>query len=100
MATKTNQVFPSLQADDGFVLTPSDSLNVVSDPNNSIQLYQFVYVKNNSATAGSVKVTTVHGTDLTLYINAGAIEPIAVRRVWSTGTTATPLIGYVGHQKV
>lgn len=43
-------------------------------------------------TAGNVKVTAVDGGTETFAVTAGQILPVAVSRVWSTGTTATGII--------
>jgi hypothetical protein len=99
MAKKLNQVYNSLQADDAFVITPSDSLNIVEDAANT-QDYEFVFVKNNTNAGGLVKVTTVHGTEITIYINSGAVEPLAVKRVWANPAPPASLVGYVGHQRI
>lgn len=99
MAKKLNQVYNSLQADDAFTITPNDSDNIVSDAGNT-KGYEFCFVKNNTNAGGSVKVTTVHDIDITIYINSGAIEPLAVKRVWATPAPPENLLGYVGHQKV
>lgn len=48
-----------LQASDAFTLTPSNTLDVVSDPNNK-KGYKFVYV-HVQGTAGNVQVTPVDG---------------------------------------
>ena len=42
---------------------------------------------------GSIKVTHVDGTTPTYTNVAVGIIPLAVTRVWSTGTTATGIIG-------
>lgn len=47
----------------------------------------------NAATAGSVRVTTEAGTVAEIFLAAGAVFPLRVRRVWATGTTATGLRG-------
>jgi hypothetical protein len=45
------------------------------------------------AATGDLKVTTYGGDTVTFEdIAAGVIHPIAARRVWSTGTTATGII--------
>ena len=99
MAKKLNQVYNSLQADDAFLITPSDSANIVSDTGNT-KSYEFCFVKNSTAAGGLVKVTTVHDTDVTVYINSGAVEPLAVKRVWATPAPPATLHGYVGHQRI
>lgn len=43
--------------------------------------------------AGNVKVTTLDGDDITFTALAvGVVHPILVKRVWSTGTTATNML--------
>ena len=43
--------------------------------------------------AGDVKVTMAGGEDVTFTgLSAGSVYPIRVKRVWSTGTTATNLL--------
>lgn len=93
------QVFPILQADDAFVVTPSDSEDITTDAGNT-NGYTQVLVKNATGTDGAVKVTTVHGTDIVLFIKSGALEPIAVKKIWSTSTTVTTIHAYVGHQRI
>ncbi len=99
MAKKLNQVYNSLQADDAFPITPSDTVNIVGDVGNT-KGYEFVFVKNNTSAGGSVKVTTVHDTEITVYINSGAVEPLAVKRVWATPAPPASLLGYIGHQRI
>lgn len=43
----------------------------------------------NVATAGRVRVTTLDGSVSDVTIEPGHAFPLRVRRVWSTGTTAT-----------
>lgn len=43
--------------------------------------------------AGNVKITDVQGTAITLTVLAGIVYPIRPTILWSTGTTATGLIG-------
>ncbi|MCH2165776.1 MAG: hypothetical protein MK098_14160 [Marinovum sp.] len=38
--------------------------------------------------AGTVRVTTVDGSELTVNVAAGVIFPIRAKRIWATGTTA------------
>jgi len=47
----------------------------------------------NVATAGTVRVTTEMGATTDVFIAAGVVFPLRVRRVWATGTTATGLRG-------
>ena len=44
-------------------------------------------------TGGSIKVTTAQGSDVTFNsTQPGAVLPVQVRRVWSTGTSATNIV--------
>ena len=48
------------------------------------------------ATAGILRVTFVNGDDVTFpsgALAAGIVHPLAVRRVWSTTTTAASIVG-------
>lgn len=45
----------------------------------------------NAATTGTVRITTETGTVTDIFLAAGVVFPLRVRRVWSTGTSATGL---------
>jgi hypothetical protein len=63
-------------------VTPNDSTDLTA-------LARAIYVGGT----GAVKVTMVNGDTPTFTgVQAGSILPIAVRRVWSTGTTATSIL--------
>ena len=62
-------------------ITPSDTVNL---PTPSV-----VYVGG----AGTVKVTTAQGDDVTFVgLNSGSVIPVQVLRVWATGLTASNLV--------
>jgi hypothetical protein len=64
-------------------ITPSDSVNNL----NLLGLYV--------GTTGSVKVTTANGDAVTFVgVPAGKDILLNVTRVWSTGTTASNILGY------
>jgi hypothetical protein len=47
-------------------------------------------------TGGALRVTTVLGNDVTFTnVADGSILPVSVKRVWSTSTTASNIIGLV-----
>ena len=70
-------------AERAFAITPNDSADLSVFP-------RAIYVGG----AGNVKVTTLGGDTVTLNgAVAGSILPVRVVRVFSTGTTATNLIG-------
>lgn len=47
----------------------------------------------NVASAGFVRVTTKEGDTGTVYVAEGGVFPIRATRIWSTGTTATGIVG-------
>lgn len=53
----------------------------------------YLTIALNVATPGDVRVTTDSGTISTVFVDAGVVFPIRVRRVWATGTTATGIRG-------
>ncbi len=90
-----------LKLSDGFTITPSDTVNVVSDPNN-VNLYGHVFLHNVAAGA-TVRVLPADAPDtqtpITIYIPQGGISDLAVKRIYNT--TPTPpagLVGLVGRQ--
>jgi len=70
--------------EDAVAVTQSDNTNDPKGPFAALQC---------TGTAGLAKVTTKQGTAVSIYLPQGVIVPIAVRRVWSTGTAATSIIG-------
>jgi len=83
-----------LQGDDAFNITKSDTLDIISDANNT-KGHKHCLVHNRDA-GGEVKVTTINGTDITVYIAQGDVFPLEVKRIWSTGTIPTNLVAIVG----
>ena len=67
-----------------FPITPDDSQDL-----------PHVTTSLNVATPGTVRVTTLDGSTADITVHPGQAFPIRVRRVWSTGTTATGLFGLV-----
>lgn len=65
-----------------FAITPDDAADL-----------PHVTTALNVATPGTVRVTTAAGTVEDVRIDPGCAFPLRVRRVWSTGTTATGLRG-------
>ena len=66
----------------GFPVTPNDGVDLTNPA-------RAIYV----AVTGALKVTLLTGDVIVLpVVNAGAIYPIKVARVWSTGTTATGIV--------
>jgi hypothetical protein len=52
------------------------------------------YVAFVAAAAGNVRVLDFYGTDTTIGVAAGVIIPLKIRRVFSTSTTATGIVGF------
>lgn len=76
-----------------FPMFPGDAFSITPDDSNDLPDIAVVYVGDPGGT-GAVKVTTAAGTDVTFVgLPAGFVIPVQVRRVWSTGTTATSLVG-------
>lgn len=71
-------------AEDAFAITPDDA--------NDLAIWtRAIYV----GSSGSLKVTTAKGTAITFDNVPVGILPVRARRVWSTGTSASSLIGLV-----
>ncbi len=84
-----------LQGDDGFAITPHDTNPITSDAGNTLAYkHCLVYC----GVTGDIKVKTVRGTSLTFKnFPQGQILPVTVIQIFSTGTTATNLLGIVGN---
>lgn len=77
--TNYSPTFPMFPGDAAAV-TPSDSADLAQ--------VSVIFV----GVGGNVKVTTAQGTAVTFTgVNAGSVLPVQVRRVWSTGTTASSM---------
>lgn len=75
----------SSPAQNGFAVTPSDSVDL---PTNCRSLYV--------GTAGNIVLVTAGGTTLTFVnVGAGSILPVRADRVRATGTTAGSIIALV-----
>ena len=81
----------SISYQGGAAVTQSDATNDPAGP--------FAAIEATTA-SGSVKVTAIDGSIMTLYLPQGLIKPLEVLRVWSTGTTATGIVGYYAVGKV
>lgn len=83
--------------EDAFPITKSDTLDLVQDPGNSGAVgakYPLCVVYTGSG--GDIKVTTARGTVVTFAgTQPGDRLPLAVKRIWSTGTVATNMVAIV-----
>ena len=89
-----SQIHPVIQATGAFPVTPSDSLNIVSDAGNT---KGYTYCTLYTSLGGNIKVTMLDGTDVTFNaVPVGTFIPIQVKRVWATGTAnVTGIIGLI-----
>lgn len=78
---------PSLQANDHFQITPSDTLEVKDDPNNTTNLYTFGYVHNAGSSGAQIRVRSVDGTIGLAYVNAGQTDCLMVKQIFATSPT-------------
>lgn len=75
-----------------FPMFPGDAAAVTPSDVRDLPEISVIYV-GGFGTTGAVKVTTAQGTDVTFTgVPAGFVIPVQVRRVWSTGTTATNIV--------
>lgn len=75
---------------DAFAITPSDSVDFTAAQTYGRSVIDGIFVGG----AGNVTVVTMHGTTvLFVGLSAGDILPARAKRVNSTGTTATSLVG-------
>ena len=47
----------------------------------------------NVTVAGNVRVTTVDGSEGTVFVAAGGVFPIRAARIWATSTDAAGIVG-------
>lgn len=71
-------------------VTPSDTTDLVPPSGDTNKATRALV----ATTAGTVKVDMADGTTATLQIAAGIMMPIAVKRVYSNGTTATGIVAF------
>ena len=69
---------PALPASSVSEIVPSDEADL-----------DYISIGLNVATPGTVRVTTRNDTTTDVFVAAGLVFPLRVRRVWATGTTAT-----------
>jgi hypothetical protein len=77
----------------GAAVTPSDSQD---DPalNTAAAVGGCFAALEATTGAGLVKVTTLDGSVMTVYLPLGLIKPLEVKRVWASVTAATGIVGY------
>lgn len=84
MSDKFSQFVRSLTSPPfgGFAVSPSDSDNLPS-----------VTRAINVGVAGNLRVTMLDDTQVTLFLQAGGVFPLRVKRIWATDTTAAEIVG-------
>ena len=76
-------VLPNVVPTDAIAITPADS-----DLSEAI-------MGLHVGVGGNIRVTTIDGTDVTLVnVGTGATVALGIKRVWTTNTTASSLVGY------
>lgn len=76
------------------VAVQSDTVNLATLASGGTSSKSYCYRALYVSGAGDVKVVTVGGSTITFSaVPAGTVLPVAVIRVFSTGTTATGLVG-------
>lgn len=82
----------AFQSHSANLATPGENAFAVT-PNDSADM-DFVTRAIYVGVAGNVKMTLLGGTTVTFVgLVAGGLYPLRVKRIWSTGTTASNLIG-------
>ena len=67
---------------DGFAITPDDGADLP------------VSVRGlNVGVAGTVRLTTVKGSVITVSVAAGSVFPVRASKVWNSGTSASLITG-------
>ena len=80
-----------LPVESGLAVTPSDASNLVPPSGDANKGTRALFIGG----AGTVKVDMADGTTVTLTFPAtacGIVQPIAVKKVYATGTTATGIV--------
>jgi len=73
-----------------FPMFPGGAYSVTASDTANLPYVSVIYIGG----AGSVKVTTAQGDTVTFVgLQTGSVLPVQALQVWSTGTTATNLIG-------
>ncbi|CAH1205630.1 hypothetical protein PAECIP111893_02382 [Paenibacillus plantiphilus] len=77
--------FTNSSARDAVAITPNDGADLAKYPTKGI------YV----GVAGDIRVDLIDGTAPVTFkdVSKGSIFPVAVKRVYATGTTATDIVG-------
>lgn len=66
----------------GFTVTPSDTNDLPT-----------VTRALNVSVTGDVHVTLLDDTEVTLFLQAGGIFPLRIKRIWASDTTAAGIVG-------
>lgn len=83
------------QATKAFVLTPSDTVNIIGDVGNTEDV-AFVYPHSTSA-SGTARVLLAGMADgdtpVTVYLIQGQVMPFAIKRLYATAPVPPTVIG-------
>lgn len=87
------QAVPSQPVESALAVTPNDGANLVPPNGDANKATRALLIGG----AGNIKIDMADGTTVTLTIPAtatGVIQPIAVKKVYATGTTATGIVAF------
>lgn len=70
---------------------PTHQVTITPDDNVDISIVENVLIEAGSD--GTIKTTDMYGNVVTRTVKAGTVLPCIIKRVWSTGTTVSPVIG-------
>lgn len=89
-------VFPALQATSAFAITPSDTVNIISDAGNTEGVSAvFLHCTGTSGTARVLPAGQT-GTEvpITVYLTQGQTLPLFIKRLYATSPAPPTCIGF------
>lgn len=87
------QAIPTMPVESALAVTPADGANLAPPNGDANKATRALLIGG----AGNLKVDMADGTTVTMAIPAtatGVLLPIAVKRVYATGTTATGIVAF------
>lgn len=72
------------------MMIPARKAAVVTPSDSAANVFSFLRIGG----AGNIKVDTIGGATVTIPVLAGEYLPLAVTKVYATGTTATNIVGF------
>lgn len=87
------QAIPTMPVESGLTVVPSDAANLIPPSGDLNKATRALMIGG----AGTVKVDMADGTTVTMSIpgtGLGLLLPIAVKKVYATGTSATLMVAF------